>query len=111
MSKPSSSRRDSPKDQQPKPVANLLSDAEQSRGSALHDSLHRRRRAKLQNAPAVPGHDDKQSRRAQSAAARLSAEGHDSKPNGENTSPWKLEHQWPHRRDRVEGRNHGVDGK
>jgi hypothetical protein len=111
MSKPSSRRPVLSKDRQAKPLETLRNESEQPRNSALHMSLSQGRRDRLQDSPLDHAHDAKQSGRALRVIARLRSQGHRTKPNSEDTSPWMLEHRWPHMRDRAAGRNHGVDGR
>jgi hypothetical protein len=125
-------------DRQDRAVADLLHDSEQPLDSMLDFSICGGRQHPLQAPeihpeqtaspgveresetqtpiedffPAKPAQDTRQSRQALDVASQLRLQGHGSKQTGEKSPFWAFEHRiWRHRRDRAEGRNHGVQGR
>jgi hypothetical protein len=138
MPKSTTSRHDSLQDRQDRAVAGLLNDSEHPFDSILdfficggrqypvqdrETHLERTASAGMEREsdtqpsienffPAKLSQDTKQSRQAVDVATQLRLEGHGSKQTGEKSPFWAFEHRiWRHRRDRAEGRNHGVQGR
>lgn len=138
MTKLSTTRHASLQGRQARAVANLLSESQQPIDSMLDFSICGGRQHPLQNSeglpeqtaspgmerecetqppiekffPAKPSQDTKQSRQVVDVATQLRLQGHGLKQTGEESPFWAFEHRrWRHRRDRAEGRNHGVQGR
>lgn len=73
----------------------------------LHTGSELDRRVLLAKYP----HGTKRSRQAMGVATGLRMEHHGWKQTGKKSSLWAFEHRWAHRRDRAEGRNHGIQRK